>query len=681
MKLRRLEIENYGIFSGNRTFEFSDGGFQLVHGPNEAGKSTLLQLIREVFFGFGTKNRYAFADHQGEMAATASIELSDGRAVTFRRRKGKKNVVVGQVEDANISVDEAALGKMLGQANAHLYQHVFGFSLTELVAGEKSLKDANINEALYGGGMGGLANFQDVQAALKKEHEGLFKSRGSTLTINKLLKSIKDAGTVVGKATVKPRDYKELCRRHDEAEAALDEWRDVRDERKLRFSRTERLHKALPAWLRRSEAVKELAGLDVADGILNVHDAEKDYRQTLAAIDAAAGELAQEQGQIESARAGLEDLRLEPRLTEETAVATVKSLERGLEQIERFREDLPKRRQEAAAIRYALGETVARLNPDWDIGFLEEFTVTSSQSEDVGSLAQNIRDLQRDEKNLETQIKEKNRKLAAETGRLNDLQATPVTPVLAQLSENAAEYKTDLRNLSETDTAIAEAALKIDDLQRSLAGAVELDAEQLHKLSVPLEAKINEFAARFRENHNRLAQSKANMEAAQTDLSDYNHRLNADIAQQKIPDRQILVETRRRRDTDWELIRRAFMDKQDSNDEAAKTEMAEKFERALSEADELADQRQDKAELVAAREQLAANTQRAENKLRELEKIHEDHKAETAALETQWRELWAQCRFEPDTPEVMRQWLAMHEDYFERLHAQKGLERKCEDLR
>ena len=679
MKLRQLEIENYGLFSGAR-FDFSDTGFQLIHGPNEAGKSTLLQLIREVFFGFPSQNPYVFPNHQGEMAATASIELSDGRKVSFRRRKGNKNVVVGRLEGSGATFGESELGTMLGQANARLYEHVFGFSLAELAAGEKSLEDANLSEALYGGGMGGLANFQQVQAALQKEHELLFKPRGSSLTINKLLKSIKDADTALGKSMVKPRDYKELCRQRDAADAAMTELRAKRDALQLHFSSTERLHKALPLWLRLTEDENKSAALHVPDGILHNYDAKKDYRQTVAAIDAISGELAEEHESMAAARTRLTGLQLEPRLIEDAAAAMVKSLERGLEQIERFREDLPKRTQEAAAIRYALGETAARLNPDWDIAFLEKFTVTSSQSEAIGSIALETRDLARDKKNLETQIKEKTRKLDAETRRLDNLKAAPIAPVLAQLTENASQYKTDLQNLSEINTSIAEAALKIDDLQRRLANTVDVEADRLHVLPVPLEAKIKEFVARFGENHDKLSKAKDKLEATQTELSDYRHRLASDDARQKVPDRKILDETRRQRDDAWELIRRTFLESQ-STDDALKAELAEKFTQALAEADRLADQRQDKAELVAAHERLAADAERSESKLRELTKIHKTHEAETETLKTQWRELWTQCRLEPDTPEVMRQWLELHGKYFDDLRGQQGRERKREELR
>ena len=88
MRLHEIEVENFGMFRGSRV-GFGDGRFHLVCGPNEAGKSTLLQLIRELLFGFAVRNPYAFPEHDGEMAATLSAEMRDGTHIRFRRRKGR----------------------------------------------------------------------------------------------------------------------------------------------------------------------------------------------------------------------------------------------------------------------------------------------------------------------------------------------------------------------------------------------------------------------------------------------------------------------------------------------------------------------------------------------------------------------------------------------------------------
>ena len=207
MKLRELEIEHFGIFSG-QTLEF-DPGFSLVFGPNEAGKSTLLQLIRELLFGFKPlRNPYAFDDHAGDMAASAACNMADGAHLRFRRRKGTKSEVVGSVEPSGRDIDAAALSGLLGGASKELYEQVFGFSLRELTEADESLKRANLTEALYGGGLGGLANFQKVQAELQAESEGLFTPRGrSKQLIHKLLGEIKEQAKELKNQTVKPRDF------------------------------------------------------------------------------------------------------------------------------------------------------------------------------------------------------------------------------------------------------------------------------------------------------------------------------------------------------------------------------------------------------------------------------------------------------------------------------------------
>lgn len=104
---------------------------------------------------------------------------------------------------------------MLGNANAELYQNVFGFSLAELASGEESLKHARLEEALFGGGLGGLANFQQTLAAIHREHQALFAAKAKVPQINKLLANIHETGTKLGQAMVKPRDYKDACQHRD----------------------------------------------------------------------------------------------------------------------------------------------------------------------------------------------------------------------------------------------------------------------------------------------------------------------------------------------------------------------------------------------------------------------------------------------------------------------------------
>ena len=119
MKLLEVEIEHFGVFSGSQ-LQFGPG-FQIIYGENEAGKSTLLQLIRELLFGFPHQSPYAFGHHQGEMAASARVELADGSLVHFRRRKGSKNKVVGKFDvDGRGRGRGSTVARMLSNASAEL---------------------------------------------------------------------------------------------------------------------------------------------------------------------------------------------------------------------------------------------------------------------------------------------------------------------------------------------------------------------------------------------------------------------------------------------------------------------------------------------------------------------------------------------------------------------------------
>jgi uncharacterized protein YhaN len=56
MKLLALEIEGYGVWSGLKLQRMSEG-LNVVYGPNEAGKSTLLHFIRAALYGFSADRR------------------------------------------------------------------------------------------------------------------------------------------------------------------------------------------------------------------------------------------------------------------------------------------------------------------------------------------------------------------------------------------------------------------------------------------------------------------------------------------------------------------------------------------------------------------------------------------------------------------------------------------------
>jgi len=82
MILRTLELKHFGCFA-ERSFEFRQG-MNLVVGPNESGKSTLMESIPAIFFGCRNKERYVPWNGSGGCEASLVLENSS-RIITFRR--------------------------------------------------------------------------------------------------------------------------------------------------------------------------------------------------------------------------------------------------------------------------------------------------------------------------------------------------------------------------------------------------------------------------------------------------------------------------------------------------------------------------------------------------------------------------------------------------------------------
>ena len=59
MRIGELHIDGFGTWKDLSLGEFGDG-VTVVYGPNEAGKTTLMQFIRTVLYGFNPYRRQRY---------------------------------------------------------------------------------------------------------------------------------------------------------------------------------------------------------------------------------------------------------------------------------------------------------------------------------------------------------------------------------------------------------------------------------------------------------------------------------------------------------------------------------------------------------------------------------------------------------------------------------------------
>ena len=212
MIIRGWQIDGFGHFRDQRSPELAPG-LSVLHGPNEAGKSTLLAFIRGVLFGFPdkrSKGRQPLYEPRGGGAFGGSVFVEqDGRRYQIHRRAGSRNNRPTITDADGQSVPEGELPQILGGADETLFRNVFGFSLWELQEGD-SLTDEGVRDRIFSSAVAGAG--RDARKAAE-DLEGRAKALYSPSGRQKknraaqLLDQIKRVDQDLNAARAAARDY------------------------------------------------------------------------------------------------------------------------------------------------------------------------------------------------------------------------------------------------------------------------------------------------------------------------------------------------------------------------------------------------------------------------------------------------------------------------------------------
>ena len=676
MKFHEIHIENFGIFS-DRPFEFGDARFQLIYGPNEAGKSTLLELFRQVLFGFPNgSSPYQFETHSGEMAARAVVEISDGRRINFRRRKGRKGTVVGEVEGSTEKIDESKLNALLGNASLDLYQHVFGFSLNELSRGEESLKHANLNEAMFGGSLGGLSNLQEIQKSLESEAGLLFKPGARNPTINALQKEIVARQAEIREAALKPRDFEDREKALREAQEQVTSLSESREQAERQRAHLERLCQAVEPWLARKAIQEELDQISIPEGVTVASRAEleglqKELLDASSATDEAVKELAETERNLGS-------LELAPEFLQ--AESQIRTLEKELSRIQRDLELVPQLRSQSRTIQSEVESRLLELNPAWDLTYLDAFRSSLEQREKLDELAAQWSQLEKQKAELAARRPDLQQRVEEAEARLAELKVVQAAPELDELLERESAYRAAVASLQDVGEAQASLMQRSNELRKRLTPLLatpDLTDDELAALPVPLESLLRSFQERCDSAESVVSVAQTKLQQGIDDLRKRQAELAARAAEDQVPDRSQLEDQRERRDSGWKLIRRKFFEESAESADSVMLEqeienwagdaktLPDLYEREVFEADRLADDRQSKAEVVAIRDRLLIEIDQLENSLAAATAGHEEALEHQRDVISEWQKLLAEFKAQSHPPQVLLEWRQLFESWLE----------------
>ncbi|MBB5753355.1 AAA family ATPase [Prosthecomicrobium pneumaticum] len=137
MRFVSLALERYGHFT-DRTLAFDrEAVLTVVHGGNEAGKTTALAAIADALYGFEERSRFNFLHDYKAMRVSAELLGRRGETLAFRRLKRRAAALVDPLSEAALAED--CLVPFLGAHDRRAFLDIFGLDQARLREGGRKL--------------------------------------------------------------------------------------------------------------------------------------------------------------------------------------------------------------------------------------------------------------------------------------------------------------------------------------------------------------------------------------------------------------------------------------------------------------------------------------------------------------------------------------------------------------
>jgi uncharacterized protein YhaN len=363
MQIREIIIDGFGVLINKRITGFQRG-INVIYGPNEFGKTSLLEFIRRILFGFPSKTskKNLYEPINGApCAGQLTCELKSGERVSIRRIHGVNNGPVTITHHGKESQNASGLEDLLGSATKEMYENVYAFSLDELQS-MQSLQGDEIKNRIYGAGLGlGTISINEVGKNLGKVCDEWFKLRGANPQANALAKKMKETQAHIKKIRQETEQYDSRFARLKELEKDSQHQALAIEASEKKLRQLQLLHELYPASIELISAKKELASLPDSstfpEGGLPALESIKRER------DALNIRLREEQNTLETLDNELKTITLNPALLEHEHDLIY--LQQSAEKVRSANKDLNTVKNEQDNLSAKIREKISKIDPHW----------------------------------------------------------------------------------------------------------------------------------------------------------------------------------------------------------------------------------------------------------------------------------------------------------------------------
>lgn len=531
MRITDLNIDGFGKFNSFSIQDLGEG-LTVLHGKNEAGKSTLLSFIRRIFFDFPNKRsnyNYYPPFNGGLHGGRLAINTADRSSYTIERyaNKGLKLYI----PDGTIK-GEAELRKILGSADKDVFENVYAFGLDELQDFNK-LSGNSISGKLYSAGTGiGAASIPGINVFFDDKKGALFKPSGRKPQINNLFNTIQTLEQQIKDIEAGQHVYDLL---HNDIRKKEKEIADLKNEKSALLKKHEYVKALLSVWddwvdlQINSNKLKELPVIDsFPENGLNRYTSIKEKIQgldeSIASLQSSIDRNNEEQSSIEIDKSLL------------AQKDTILELGKGIDKYTAEKEELPKLNSSLQAERKRLESKLQELGSDWNEEKLNGFDRSIPAIDAVRKRHGDLQTIDGEIKELCQRIKIVEDTLSTKGQNQENVSGTLLEqrPSILKIADKVAGYKDNVMQISsdkiklgskkqelikilqETGHKWDEALLESFDLSSSAKGRVNSTTSTLKEM----EFNIHDFETK-------LQWAKSEIEKIDRSISEIDSKINA----------------------------------------------------------------------------------------------------------------------------------------------------------
>jgi uncharacterized protein YhaN len=662
MRIKKFVLERYGQFT-DQPFEFPETpGIHLIFGPNEAGKSTVLEGLRDVLFGIHNRSTFNFRHGYPDMRLFAEIENSSGEALAFYRRKGNSNTILGADETA---LPDTVLLPFLGTMDKDRFCNMFGLNQAGLRAGGQALlhSEGDAADSLFGAASG-LQSPLTVSAALSDKADELFTPRRSASRRYYQIMARRDvAQKELRGTTIKPEEWRELI---EEEERVHEQQRELEAEMTRQRTIQERTQRALRVRpvigrIRAFEAeIEQLGDLPelATESIIICRDALDSKSHSEREIKRLKGSAQRQRDRIGALEISEELIAQEDQ---------IKGMDKRRGRILAARDDSPGLNSGMKTERDSQEHYLRNLGLDIPVEQVESVLPRRELLTRVRNLVTEGTEKSANEKNAAGDVKKADRELRSLDEKLKEL---PEARNFSHLEKTlrTVQRKGDLEKL------LSDANQQVGRLFENLTifnAALPLwegTPEALRTLKVPLRKTVSRFEKEISELENEITRSSEAAKNCKTEITNLDRHIAELRSGEEIPTAYAISTARNVRDNGWRLIRQHYLEDDDTVDEDAIKEYsgergaADVYEDTVRNADTLVDRKEAEAERIAGLNSMTRQKDERAETLSAIQSRHTDIEKTLSAKQDEWSAAWEACKILPLNPAEMAAWLGSRDE-------------------